>query len=222
MVLALTVSGGTSDEEAFTSTTTTGTNTVTATFPVEEWSLRTTSRFQQDHPSIALHYQLVALDEAVAPAASPPEQEEEPAPAVPEAEPAARAPAGAAPVETVVKPAAPAPTEAPVERWTVTSAGAIQGQATHYGASYAGRPMGCGGIYDPANQTIVAVGPARYSEWPCGAALQVCGAGGCIVVTRQDACPGCHANVIDLSESGNSLVCGGAPHTCRVTIQPLR
>lgn len=30
----------------------------------------------------------------------------------------------------------------------------------------------------------------------------------CIVVIRQDSCPGCAPNVIDLSERGSELVCG--------------
>jgi hypothetical protein len=127
-------------------------------------------------------------------------------------------------VEQVKPPPLPAPapqTPVQTEPARASPGTAIEVQATHYGVSYAGNTMGCGGIYDPNNPTIVAVGPARYREWPCGTALQVCGAAGCIVVTRQDACPGCHANVIDLSESGNSLVCGGAPHTCRVTIHVL-
>jgi hypothetical protein len=41
------------------------------------------------------------------------------------------------------------------------------------------------------------------------------------VVERQDACPGCGANVLDLSEAGNELVCGIPPHTCRVTIEEV-
>ena len=79
--------------------------------------------------------------------------------------------------------------------------------------------MGCGGVYSSNDITIMAVSPARYREWPCGTRVQVCGPAGCIVVTRQDACPGCYANLVDLSEAGNAAVCGSPPHTCRVTLQ---
>ena len=67
---------------------------------------------------------------------------------------------------------------------------AISGIATHYGYSYHGQRMGCGGDrYDSYDPTIVAVSPARYAEWPCG------------------------------TESGSIAVCGGQPHTCRVEIR---
>ena len=122
----------------------------------------------------------------------------------------------AATVETLppgppARPAAPAP--APLGPL-------IDGQATAYGPSYNGQVLGCGtGYYDSNDMTIMAVGPARYREWPCGTNVQVCGPAGCIVVTRQDACPGCYANLVDLSEAGNAAVCGSPPHTCRVTLQ---
>ena len=96
----------------------------------------------------------------------------------------------------------------------------IEGIATHYGVSYHGQRMGCyGDRYDSYDPTIVAVSPARYAEWPCGSNLLVTGPEGSIMVTRQDACPGCSPNMIDLSEAGSIAVCGGRPHTCRVTIQ---
>jgi hypothetical protein len=96
----------------------------------------------------------------------------------------------------------------------------VYGQATAYGPAYNGQVLGCGtGYYDTNDMTILAVGPDRYAEWPCGTPVQVCGEGGCIVATRQDACPGCYANLVDLSEAGNAAVCGGLPHTCRVTLQ---
>lgn len=98
----------------------------------------------------------------------------------------------------------------------------ILGWATHYGESFNGGVLGCGsGHYDSNDLSIVAVGPSRYDEWPCGTRLRVCGPAGCITVTRQDACPGCSENVIDLSEAGNEMVCGVPPHTCRATIQVL-
>lgn len=96
----------------------------------------------------------------------------------------------------------------------------VRGWATHYGESYQGGVLGCGsGYYDTANADIIAVGPARYGEWPCGTKLRVCGPAGCLTATRHDACPGCTANVVDLSEAGSRLVCGDPPHTCRATIQ---
>ena len=96
----------------------------------------------------------------------------------------------------------------------------IRGWATHYGESYQGGVLGCGtGYYDTGDADILAVGPSRYEEWPCGTKLRVCGPAGCITATRHDACPGCSPNVLDLSEAGNELVCGIPPHTCRVTLQ---
>jgi ribosomal protein S27AE len=96
----------------------------------------------------------------------------------------------------------------------------VKGWATHYGESYHGGVLGCGtGLYDTEDTDIVAVGPARYAEWPCGARLRVCGPAGCVIATRQDACPGCGSGVVDLSEAGNRLVCGDPPHTCGATVQ---
>lgn len=98
----------------------------------------------------------------------------------------------------------------------------IHGVATHYGYSFNGLPLGCGnGLYSSDDPTIVAVSPARYQQWPCGTRLQVCGPADCMVVTRQDSCPGCHANMFDLSEAGSTRVCGGRPHTCEVTVREL-
>ena len=94
-------------------------------------------------------------------------------------------------------------------------------RATHYGESYEGRPMGCGGIYRGGDAGIAAVGPGRYGEWPCGTRLFVNGPIGSIVVTRTDSCPGCSgqfADLIDLSEAGHAAVCGPGGGTCRVTV----
>lgn len=97
----------------------------------------------------------------------------------------------------------------------------IQGTATHYGPSYQSQPMGCGGRYDTANPVIVAVSPARYAMWPCGTEFEIAGPGGTVRAIRTDACPGCSANMVDLSEAGSSAVCGGLPHTCSVTIREV-
>jgi hypothetical protein len=132
---------------------------------------------------------------------------------------ATQAPPEATPTPTA---APPPPTPEPVTRTKsgpVAAGALISGHATSYGASYNGHSMGCGGVYSSNDITILAVSPARYREWPCGTRVQVCGPAGCIVVTRQDACPGCYANLVDLSEAGNAAVCGSPPHTCRVTLQ---
>jgi expansin (peptidoglycan-binding protein) len=104
---------------------------------------------------------------------------------------------------------------------TLASAQEINGTATHYGESYNGLRMGCGGVYSSNDPTIAAVGPARYAEWPCGTTLEISGPDGSIIVQRTDSCPGCSATMVDLSESGNAAVCGSPPHTCRVTIRVL-
>jgi hypothetical protein len=128
----------------------------------------------------------------------------------------------------------------------------IEGRATHYcrtytDCGYAGQPLGCGGgVYDPYDPTIVAVGPARYAEWPCGVQLQVCARGlevprmgsgekgpgafakqgrdemsvvRCITVVRHDSCPGCGPYLIDLSEAAFEIVCGDLERgVCAVSI----
>lgn len=109
-------------------------------------------------------------------------------------------------------PAASASTEGP---------GTLNGWITHYGESYAGGPLGCGvGIYDPADPTIVAVGPARYSDWPCGTRFRISGPAGSIIGVRVDACPGCGANHLDVSEAAAAAICGYVGN-CEVTIEVL-
>jgi hypothetical protein len=129
--------------------------------------------------------------------------------------------------------AGPAPTPVPAR---AASGVAVQGFATHYcnpqvdgscidsgGRNYEGRRMGCSGApYRSADASIVAVGPERYREWPCGTALRVSGPAGSIVVVRQDACPGCSANHVDLSEAGIETVCGLGAGRCAVLIEVLK
>ena len=99
----------------------------------------------------------------------------------------------------------------------------LQGWATNYGRSYNGRPLGCSGFgnYSADGDWIAAVGPDRYDSWPCGTTLRLSGPAGTALVVRADACPGCMANVIDLSEAANELVCGPPAHTCQVVIQEV-
>lgn len=78
--------------------------------------------------------------------------------------------------------------------------------------------MGCGGSYSSNDPTIVAVSPMMYAAWPCGTGLTICGPGGCIDAVRSDACPGCGATQIDLSEEGSARVCGEVGN-CPVTIE---
>jgi len=100
--------------------------------------------------------------------------------------------------------------------------------ATHYcrdyeDCPYTGSGMGCTGQpYDPYDPTIVAVGPSRYAEWPCGTRFRVCAQGNanrsgapldgakkvgnvpsvqCVDVVRVDSCPGCSHYLVDLSEA---------------------
>jgi hypothetical protein len=95
----------------------------------------------------------------------------------------------------------------------------IEIKVTHYGIDYNGLTLGCGnGYYTSENETIVAVGPERHSEWPCGTPLQICGPYGCISASRQDACPGCSANVLDLSEAGIDRVCGDNASVCNAQV----
>jgi hypothetical protein len=91
---------------------------------------------------------------------------------------------------------------------------------THYGESFNGRILGCGGgTYASDNGGIVAVGPERNDEWPCGTLIRVCGPGGCLLGQRQDTCPGCDGYHVDLSEEGLYLVCGPGSGVCRADLE---
>ena len=116
-------------------------------------------------------------------------------------------------------PSAPLPAQASTQRQPL--AAERSGRATHYGTSYNGRSMGCGGVYRSADPGIIAVPPSMYQAWPCGTALVVTGPAGQIVGRRTDACPGCDGAgvIVDLSEAGHSAVCGVG--TCWVTVRPF-
>jgi hypothetical protein len=91
---------------------------------------------------------------------------------------------------------------------------------THYGPSFNGQKLGCSDSrYASVNGGIIAVGPERSTEWPCGTVLRVCGPGGCMVGERQDGCPGCDAYHIDVSEEGLYLVCGPGSGVCRASVE---
>ena len=117
----------------------------------------------------------------------------------------------------------PAGTQAPAAQLLLVPVSApIEGIATHYGAGYAGQSMACGGFYASDDASISAVSLARDREWECGVHLDVCGLYGCLRVVRQDSCPGCDKDHIDLSEAGITFVCGDQADVCDVTIQALR
>lgn len=115
----------------------------------------------------------------------------------------------------------PLPTFTPTPQATPVPASLIYGYVTHYGESYNGQTMGCGGTYWSSDPYIVAVSPARYSEWPCGTILRITGAAGQLDIPRTDSCPGCGPNLLDLSEAGSEVVCGFVGN-CPVTIEVIR
>lgn len=113
--------------------------------------------------------------------------------------------------EPTQTPSEPTPVPVPVRQ-------VIAGKATHYGESFNGRTMGCGGTYFSWDISIAAVPyPSRNSEWPCGTRFTVSGPAGSIDVMRTDSCPGCSFNHLDLSEAGILAVCGFYG-TCNVEI----
>jgi hypothetical protein len=109
----------------------------------------------------------------------------------------------------------------PVEDQYAPISSPVQGIATHYGSSYGGQTMGCGGVYSSYDPRIIAVGTAREGTWSCGTLLNVCGSSGCVVGIRQDSCPGCERNHLDLSEAGIADVCGSGAEVCDITIQAM-
>jgi len=102
--------------------------------------------------------------------------------------------------------------------WT-TNVQAQEFTATHYGESYNGQRMGCGGIYYSSDTTIAAVGYPYVAAYPCGTALELEGPDGrTLTVIRQDTCPGCGSGLIDLSEAGIIQVCGSLG-SCTVRVR---
>jgi hypothetical protein len=97
---------------------------------------------------------------------------------------------------------------------------ATEVKVTHYGTRFTGRMLGCGdGTYASHDVTIVAVSPDRNKQWRCGYLLEICGEGGCIVGVRQDTCPGCDTNHVDLTEQGLDLVCGLDRGVCSASVR---
>ena len=95
---------------------------------------------------------------------------------------------------------------------------------TSYGESYNGQPLGCSGagVYSSDTPDILAIGPARYEQWPCGTRLRVCGPVGCVDMIRVDSCPGCSATMLDTSESGYARACGeDSSGPCDVTVEEM-
>jgi hypothetical protein len=103
----------------------------------------------------------------------------------------------------------------------LTPLNAVEGAyVTHYGQSFNGQALGCKtGAYSSDDAGIVAVGPERDAEWPCGTILRICGPGGCLVAAREDGCPGCGPDHVDLSEEGLYLVCGPGSGVCQANIE---
>jgi len=101
--------------------------------------------------------------------------------------------------------------------------GPVDVYVTHYGESYNGQGLGCDDtVYSSFDATIVAVGPGRERDWPCGTAFLICGPGGCLWAERRDGCPGCSPYVLDLSERGLYLVCGAGAGVCTARVQAFQ
>jgi len=125
------------------------------------------------------------------------------------------------PIPTATNTPAPSPTPTRTPRpGNTATPSPDQFSVTRYADSLEGNSLGCTqyGTYDPDNPLIVAVGPARHFEWPCGTLLQVCGPAGCLIALRADSCPGCGPNHIDMSRAGVIAVCGN-PNGCTVIVQ---
>jgi hypothetical protein len=115
------------------------------------------------------------------------------------------------------EPSAPVAAQLPENLLTVSHEPDVK--ITHYGTRFNGGQLGCwGGPYTSEDISIIAVAPSRNKQWRCGMLMNVCGPGGCIVGVRQDTCPGCETNHLDLSEEGLDAVCGPDKGVCRASV----
>jgi hypothetical protein len=155
-----------------------------------------------------------AVEDGIAPGAL----DEPPAPAPPlAADPSVQDQAIASATES---PSTLGASQAPGGPTLLTVEEATQVKVTHYGTRFSGRTLGCGdGVYASHDVTIVAVSPDRNKQWRCGYLLEICGEGGCIVGVRQDTCPGCGTNHVDLTEQGLDLVCGPDKGVCSASVR---
>jgi hypothetical protein len=55
---------------------------------------------------------------------------------------------------------------------------------------------------------------------PCGSPLRICGPTGCIEGgVREDSCPQCWGDWVDLSTAGIAAVCGPEVSSCNVSVE---
>jgi LysM repeat protein len=97
------------------------------------------------------------------------------------------------------------------------------GTAMPYSDSLTGNSLACpaAGFYSPNDFTVVAFGPARSAQFPCGSPIEVCGLTSCITGLRKDSCPGCSPDGIDVSRAAFRLLCGSAANSCSVRVRTL-